>query len=73
MLQILSMITLILAQTEAEGISPTTPPPTLENLPAHIEKLLSDPEISDALVSTQVVRVADKKVLYATANMVRTV
>ena len=65
MLQILSIITLVLTQTGDEGISPTTPPPTIENLPGHIEKLLEDPDISDALVSAHVVRVADKKVLFS--------
>ena len=68
MLQILSTIALILTQAGAEGLSPTSPPPTLEELPERIEQLLSDPKISDALVSVHVVRVEDKKELFAKAE-----
>ena len=65
MLQILSMIALMLTQAEAEGLSPTPAPPSLGTLPDRIDELLENPNISDALVSLHIVRVADDKVLYA--------
>ena len=71
MLQILSTIALILTQAGAEGLSPTSPPPTLEELPERIEQLLSDPKISDALVSVHVVRVEDKRTFAKAENELR--
>jgi serine-type D-Ala-D-Ala carboxypeptidase/endopeptidase (penicillin-binding protein 4) len=65
MLQILSLIALIATQAEAEGISPTPPILTMENLPLELDSLLQEPEVAGAQISLHVVRVSDGKVLYA--------
>jgi D-alanyl-D-alanine carboxypeptidase/D-alanyl-D-alanine-endopeptidase (penicillin-binding protein 4) len=65
MLQILSMIALIVTQTEAVGISPTALEPSAETLPALLDTILNDPEVADAQISLHVVRVSDGQVLYA--------